>query len=127
MQRLAAPNFGDVMKSSSRFIAISICLLTLSGWNLIFKIFEQDNQKDQRNTEFTAAHDNLSPEVASGNVYPGTTEATSVNRNRDVLASSTISVNPNVTAKSMEDLIMSFKKEQEEMSSKAGLNPFMPN
>jgi hypothetical protein len=124
MQLPAAPNFGKVMKSSSKFLLICLSLLIFLTCYWIVKKIEVENlpwhsaqvQPTAKN-ELTI-HEELKAipqKVKDVNVRMSSIE------DRTSVSNFT---NPTVPAKSMEELINSFKKEQAELGAKAGENPF---
>ena len=120
------PSFGKSMKSSSKLLLVCISLLMLLSWNLIFKNKDETNLGDQRTLKPQESHNELTRIESSKAFYVELKDAQASNSTIEARPSIYPSLNQNVPAKSMEELIKSFKKEQAELASKAGENPFEP-
>jgi len=114
------------MKSSSKLLLVGIGLLLLLSLNLIIKNKDEKNLVDQSTLKPQESHNELTRIEPSKAFYGEPKDAQASNSTNEARPSIYPSLNQNVPAKSMEELIKSFKKEQAELASKAGENPFEP-
>ena len=126
MPPLVVPSFGKSMKSISKLLLVGIGLLILLAWNLIINNKDERNLGDLTTLKLQESLSELSHIEPSKAFHVELKDTQISNSNNQVRPSMYSSSNQDVPAKSMEELIKSFKKEQSELASKAGENPFEP-
>ena len=126
MQLLVAPNFGKLMKSSSKLLMLSICLLTSLIYYLEMKSTDGGNLTEQVTPAHQTSQNDLPLHEASKALDGEQKDTDAKKFSNEIRSSNSAPMNPSAPAKSIEDLISSFQKEQAELNSKARVNPFAP-